>query len=1059
VFDVFGMMACGGALVVPPADSVSPPNPMLWLKLVEEQQITVWNTVPAFVELLVKFSEYAGRRLPACLRVIFMSGDWIPLNLPGRARALSDNPDLRIISMGGATEAAIWSNTHEIGEELLPGWASIPYGVPMRNQTMYILDENLDHCEPWVTGVIFIGGHGTALGYKDLERTKKQFFHHPTTGEWLFRTGDLGRLRPDGHLEILGREDTQVKVNGFRVELGEIDRIIEEHVGVASAVTVVYQNALVAYVELREGGALAEDDAAAALRALCAVRMPQYMVPRSLVVLEALPLSANGKVQRDKLPPPQMDGGGGGGGSGGGGAEEGDAPAGDAPADSVEERVLALFATTLRLAPAAVPLGRSFFNLGGDSLSALRLLIAVHEQLGVELTIPDLFEGPTVVQIAALLRAAGVEGEGPGGGAAELGDGGGGGGGGSGAAASPVQPPRAPVPAALPHIQLLTIREGDPTQLAPMFLVHPAGASGLCYRALADTLDAARPLYALDDTSLNALAMLALTKGPKGGAGAATSAADWERVFGAGFRYPYGSIEEVAAACVPLIRGVLDAIQAKQAKATKDQRFSRERTASSSSITGGGSGGGGGAGGAGGGDRFSTWTAGDRRAARLDPVPKRGGGGSRRGSITPVRAIVGGWSYGGVVSMAVAEQLEALGVQVDMAVLFDPPLTVVDGGGGGDGDGGGGRGGAGAGAGALGDSTRVRKTSAADEEWGRLRDIARAVRATDGSGVEVKTRRYRLTRYPDCFVGGSLVDWLLAHDHARTRAEGVDVGRQLLAAKVIHHVCDDHNFKDEQLFYEFVRGADGRYGLPAPALGRAEGGERFVGWRQLSVDKSEAEKEGAARLASALRQDAQQPMDAEVLDTVRRLTQETVSAGGGGGSDAAANAAVVEASVEHFRQCTKLLRAHTCAVSLRAPVHDFRPLEDDGKVPRAPLEHLTSGGVTRHSTPGSHWTMLFDENVDMLGEKLSRVLLEAEHAAGGGVGDGGGGGGVGGDVFGGGEGRAGRLSDSLLGSAVNENYFIRRSASVPAASSATLRALRRSLDPTEPDGIPTLGPS
>eukprot|EP00937_MAST-01D_sp_MAST-1D-sp2_P006782 g6782.t1 len=226
VFDVFGMLAAGGSLVVPPPGCVSPPDPSHWLDLVEKHAVTVWNTVPAFVELLVKFAEYAKRRLPASLRVIFMSGDWIPLNLPKRIRAVADNGALRIVSMGGATEAAIWSNTYEIPERLLSGWSSIPYGVPMRNQTMYVLDENLEHCEPWVTGVIFIGGSGTALGYKDLERTKKQFFSHPVTGEWLFRTGDLGRMRPGGLLEILGREDSQVKINGFRIELGEIETTV-----------------------------------------------------------------------------------------------------------------------------------------------------------------------------------------------------------------------------------------------------------------------------------------------------------------------------------------------------------------------------------------------------------------------------------------------------------------------------------------------------------------------------------------------------------------------------------------------------------------------------------------------------------------------------------------------------------------------------------------------------------------------------------------------------------------------------------------------------------------
>eukprot|EP00966_Prymnesium_polylepis_P159352 3682925-Prymnesium_polylepis.1 len=129
--------------------------------------------------------------------------------------------------MGGATEAAIWSNMYELCDdaELDAAWKSIPYGRPLRNQTMLVLDSNLQHCEPWVTGAIYIGGAGVALGYYGNElQTARQFVRHD--GEWLFRTGDLGRLRPDGNLEILGREDSQVKVNGFRVELGEIEELL-----------------------------------------------------------------------------------------------------------------------------------------------------------------------------------------------------------------------------------------------------------------------------------------------------------------------------------------------------------------------------------------------------------------------------------------------------------------------------------------------------------------------------------------------------------------------------------------------------------------------------------------------------------------------------------------------------------------------------------------------------------------------------------------------------------------------------------------------------------------
>jgi len=250
VFDVFAMSASTGALVLSTSRSeaghvgTTGPDPEEWLRLVEEHHVTVWNAVPAFMELLVNHAEQIGRRLPSCLRLVMMSGDWIPPTLPERIHRLSTCDSMRVISLGGATEAAIWSNMYEIKPGWRPsekGWSCIPYGRPLRNQTMYILDDaTMEHCERWVTGVIYIGGAGVALGYhKNPEKTKRQFVLHPRTGEYLFRTGDLGRLRSNGELEILGREDSQVKVNGYRIELGEIEKLAAGHANAMETCAVV----------------------------------------------------------------------------------------------------------------------------------------------------------------------------------------------------------------------------------------------------------------------------------------------------------------------------------------------------------------------------------------------------------------------------------------------------------------------------------------------------------------------------------------------------------------------------------------------------------------------------------------------------------------------------------------------------------------------------------------------------------------------------------------------------------------------------------------------------
>jgi amino acid adenylation domain-containing protein len=387
VYDIFGLLSAGGTVVIPDPHKVSPPDPSEWFDLVETEQITIWNTVPAFMELLVSHAEYMGLKLPACLRLVYMSGDWIPVTLPNRIRAVSDRADIRIISMGGATEASIWSNIFELENTASGGvpadWSSIPYGKPMRNQRMYVLNERMENCDVWVTGGIYIGGVGVAQGYyKNPERTAYQFVLHKVTGEFLFRTGDLGRVRPGGLIEILGREDSQVKVNGFRIELGEIERVLLEHKDVASAALAVHNNALCAYLVMRND---AELDAIT-LRTMCKTRLAEYMVPQHFMVMDEIPLSANGKVQRDKLPAPQMEGA----------RLEG---AGEGVLTEKEQILADIWGGLLGINSAAIPLDANFFSLGGDSLRSVQV-VAQAKKYGLLLSVPQVFSHPTLRELA-----------------------------------------------------------------------------------------------------------------------------------------------------------------------------------------------------------------------------------------------------------------------------------------------------------------------------------------------------------------------------------------------------------------------------------------------------------------------------------------------------------------------------------------------------------------------------------------------------------------------------------------------------------------------------------
>ena len=222
-----------------------------------------------------------------------MSGDWIPLTLPDKIRALQ--PSIQIISMGGATEASIWSILYPI-ETVDLAWPSIPYGKAMVNQTFSVLNDALEPCPVWVPGQLYIGGIGLAKGYwQDEEKSNASFFHHPRTGERLYRTGDLGRYLPDGNIEFLGREDFQVKIQGFRVELGEVEAILIQHPAVRACVAAVQGEAqrekrLVAYVVYGQDLASADQE----LRHFLADRLPKYMVPSIFVPLERLPLTSNG---------------------------------------------------------------------------------------------------------------------------------------------------------------------------------------------------------------------------------------------------------------------------------------------------------------------------------------------------------------------------------------------------------------------------------------------------------------------------------------------------------------------------------------------------------------------------------------------------------------------------------------------------------------------------------------------------------------------------------------------------------------------------------------------
>jgi amino acid adenylation domain-containing protein len=391
VYDVYGTLAAGAALVMGgPAEDK---DPAAWARTVADRRITVWNSVPALVELLVEHAEREGADLTS-LRLVMMSGDWIPPTLPDRIRALA--PDAEVVSLGGATEASIWSIFHPIGD-VDPSWTSIPYGRPLANQRFHVLDRGMCDVPVGVPGDLYIGGVGVATGYwKDPERTAAAFVTHPRTGERLYRTGDLGRYGPDGVIEFLGRADAQVKIRGYRIELGEIEAHLTRHPEVAECVVTTHGTGtaaqLAAYVVAGPGHV----PDPARLRSHLAAALPAYMVPTSFVPLPRLPLTANGKVDRARLPAPEAPVG----------RETGRVP----PRTGPERAVHAVWADVLDLADPGIDLGidDDFFELGGHSLLAIKVVERLRRAApgGTAIAVMDLFTHPTIRRLAAVLDTA-----------------------------------------------------------------------------------------------------------------------------------------------------------------------------------------------------------------------------------------------------------------------------------------------------------------------------------------------------------------------------------------------------------------------------------------------------------------------------------------------------------------------------------------------------------------------------------------------------------------------------------------------------------------------------
>ncbi|SFJ18488.1 amino acid adenylation domain-containing protein, partial [Pseudomonas syringae] len=380
--DVWAPLLNGGCVVViGQSDLLSPRD---FQRLLLEQSVTVlWMTAGLFHQYASGLGEAFSR-----LRYLIVGGDVLDPAVIGRV--LANSPPQHLLNGYGPTEATTFSATYEITSV---GNGSIPIGKPVGNSRLYVLDGQGQPVPLGVPGELYIGGQGVAKGYLNRdELTVETFVADPFDSDpqaRLYRTGDLVRWRADGNLEYLGRNDDQVKIRGFRVELGEIEVRLAEHADVREAVVLCRQDVpgdkrLVAYVTARQPETVLDIES---LRSHLQGTLPEYMVPAAYVQLDALPLTANGKLDRKALPVPD--------------AQSLISRGYEAPQGEVEVALAEIWAEVLQVER----IGRNdnFFDLGGHSLLAMRMVSQVRLQLGVELPLGELFARGELAAVAAAL--------------------------------------------------------------------------------------------------------------------------------------------------------------------------------------------------------------------------------------------------------------------------------------------------------------------------------------------------------------------------------------------------------------------------------------------------------------------------------------------------------------------------------------------------------------------------------------------------------------------------------------------------------------------------------